>query len=192
MSIPTTVESPSQERSHHILPSLGMIISAQFSASGFAKNWTHCNRLANYLARYASANESDPERQSTLLSTFFNEVLEVIHRNQSGTGQVKLVFRRKGRYISLWAEIPVDDRSRKFYQRAVELVNQPDLDAWYREWLERTPGGVEEEGGDIESAALGLLELVAVYDSVLKIQDPSDGGPMVLSFEFPCESEDME
>src|SRR3954465_3059298 len=124
MSIPTVIDTAPRERGNHVLPTLGMIISAQFSVSSFAKRWNHCNQLANYLARFASANEPDPERQSTLLSTFFNEVLEVLYRNQSGDGQVKLLFQRKGKRIALRAEVPVEEKSRKFYARVAEIVNK--------------------------------------------------------------------
>jgi hypothetical protein len=191
MSIPTVSDSAPRERSNHILPTLGMIISAQFTVSSFAKRWNHCNQLANYLARFASANEPDPERQSTLLSTFFNEVLEVLYRNQSGNGQVKLAFQRKGMRIALRAEVPVDEKSRKLYRRVAELVSKPDLDSWYRASLERAPGGEGEEE-EVDSAMVGLLELVAVYDSVLKLEESTSSAHISLYFEFPYESEGME
>lgn len=198
MSIPTISDTAPRERNNHVLPTLGMIITAQFSVSSFAKRWNHCNQLANYLARFASANEPDPERQSTLLSTFFNEVLEVLYRNQAGTGQVKMAFQRRGKRIAVRAEIPVDDESRRFYSRAAELVNKTDLDSWYRGWLERFPGGLDlEDGGNageeqVDSAMVGLLELVAVYDSTLKVEESTSSTHMALYFEFPYESEDME
>ena len=185
MSIPTVNYSNSLDSTHPILPNFGMIISAQFSVSGFAKRWIHCNQLANYLARYASANEPDPERRSTLLSTFFNEVLEFFYRNQSGHGQIKLAFQKKDKRIALRADVPADERTKTFYRRIVELVNQPDLDTWYRQWLETFPGE-----GEPDSSAIGLLELAAVYDSVLSLEEPADGGYMRLSIQFPCESEE--
>lgn len=195
MSIPTLSDSTPRERSNHVLPTIGMIITAQFSVSSFAKRWNHCNQLANYLARFASANEPDPERQTTLLSTFFNEVLEVLYRNQSGNGQVQLSFQRKGKRIALRAEIPVDEKSRRFYSRAAELVNKPNLASWYRERLERGMDS-EEDGNAVEdeadAALVGLLELVAVYDSVLRVEESKSLAHMGLYFEFPYESEDME
>jgi hypothetical protein len=185
MSIPTVIHSTSPDPIHPNLPNFGMIVSAQFSVSGFSKRWIHCNQLANYLARYASANEPDPERRSTLLSTFFNEVLEFFYRNQPGHGQIKLAFQKKGKRIALRAEVPVDERTRIFYRRIVEIVNRPDLDNWYREWLEQFPGE-----GELDSSAMGLLELAAVYDSVLSVEEPADGSYMRLSIQFPCESEE--
>jgi hypothetical protein len=81
----------------------------------------------------------------------------------------------------------VHEQSRKFYRRAVELTNQPNLDAWYREWLENPP----ENGQDDEETALavGLLELAAVYDSVLTIEQSSDQ-ELLLAIEFPFEDEE--
>jgi hypothetical protein len=195
MSIPAMTDSTPGERGNHILPTLGMVISAQFSASCFAKHWSHCNQLANYIARYASAGEPDPERQSTLLSTFFNEVLEVLYRNHRN-GQIRLTFQKKGRRLSLRVEVPADERSRKFYQSTANLVNRPDLDAWYRGWLERAPGDMEEAqsgaGIELNSAAAGMLELVAVYDSVFRLEESKDSCSMLLYFEFPYGNEDME
>src|SRR3954466_14911830 len=121
MSIPTVNDYALRERSNHVFPTIGMIITAQFSVKSFAKRWNHCNQLANYLARFVSANEPDPERQSTLLSTFFNEVLEILYRNQPGEGQFKLACQRKGKRIALRAEVPVNEQSRKFYTNAIKV-----------------------------------------------------------------------
>lgn len=195
MSIPTVSDSALHERSNHVLPTIGMIITAQFSVSHFAKRWNHCNQLANYLARFVSANEPDPERQSTLLSTFFNEVLEILYRNQSGDGHVKLAFQRKGKRIALRAEVPVNEQSRKFYTDAINVISGPDLDTWYREWLEGTQLGDDaEEGGgkQVDNALVGLLELVAVYGSVVRFEEAKSATSVALLFEFPYENEDME
>src|SRR6187401_2973896 len=132
MTIPTVSESAPRERGNQLLPNLGMIITAQFSVSTFAKRWNHCNQLANYLARFVSANEPDPERQSTLLSTFFNEVLEILYRNQAGEGYFKLAFQKKGKRIIVRAEVPVNEQSRRFYTDALKIVSRPSMDSWYR------------------------------------------------------------
>jgi hypothetical protein len=188
MSISNIVDTETQKRSQHVLPTIGMIVSAQFSVSSFAKRWTHCSQLANYLARFVSANELDPERHSTLLSTFFNEVLEVVYRHQSGNGQISLKFKREGKRLCLSAEVPVDEASKQFYNQAVELVRRPDLDAWYMSWLEQS-----SEGESLETNAVGLIELAAVYKSVFSIIDKSMAGDlMVLSIDFPYENEDTE
>lgn len=181
-----------------MLSKLGLVISAQFSATGFSRRWNHCNQLANYLARYVSASEADPERQATLLSTFFNEVLEVLYRNHPN-GHIRLTFQKKGTRITLRAELPADDRSRSFYRQIVNLVSRPDLDTWYRQWLERMPGDLAPEerwlGGtetELDNAVVGVLELVAVYDAVIKIEEPKDSRTVLLYFDFPYGTEEME
>src|SRR5262245_46811733 len=173
MSIPTLSDSALRERSNHVLPTLGMIITAQFSVQSFAKRWNHCNQLANYLARFVSANEPDPERQSTLLSTFFNEVLEILYRNQAGDGHFRLAFQKRGKRIAVRAEVPVNEKSRKFYTDAIKVVNRPCLDSWYREWLDGGNLAEEGEGGEeqIDNTLVGLLELVAVYGSVVRFEE---------------------
>lgn len=189
MSISNIVDSTAEDRSsRRALPAIGLIVSAQFSVQTFTRRWTHCSQLANFLARFISANELDPERQSTMLSTFFNEVLEVVYRNQSGVGQIKLLFRREGKRLHLRMEVPVDETSKQFYHRAVELVNQSDLDTWYMNWLEES-----SEGGSIESNAVGLIELAAAYSSGFNIiEESKDGRSLLLAADFPYESEDTE
>ena len=160
-----------------------MIITTDFTVSGFGKRWAHCHQLANYLARYASASENDPERSSTLLSTFFNELLEAIYRNHAKQGQIRISFWRQREKIVLQAEIPVDDGSLDFYRRAVELMGQPDPMNWYRDRL-------ENDLSEDEAMALGLLELNVVYGAKLSIADVKSGGErggqlVLLVVDFP-------
>ncbi|MEL6178855.1 MAG: hypothetical protein AAFS10_07870 [Myxococcota bacterium] len=54
-----------------------IIISMELAAAGLRDSWSHCSQAANYLARYASSNHFDPERQTTVLSDILNEVLEL-------------------------------------------------------------------------------------------------------------------
>lgn len=159
-----------------------MIVACQFTVGGFSGRWAHCHLLANYLARYVSANEGDPERQATLLSTFINELLEVIYRNHAQRGQIELVFRRVARTIFLQISVPVDDAHRIFYRMAVQMMNEPDLKSWFRARLEEPVEG--------EDTMLGLLELAAVYACKLTISEPADSDRVVLLLELP-EMDDM-
>lgn len=156
----------------------GMIITANFSASGFSKRWSHCHQLANYLARFASANEGDAERYATLLSTFFNELIEAIYRNHARKGDITLAFQRQQDRIVVQAEVPVNEESLQFYRHAAELVSQPDPMGWYRERL-------EHDATEEEICLLGLLELAVVYGSRLNIDKPTNGNSLSLSIEFP-------
>lgn len=155
----------------------GMIISTNFSVSGFRKRWTHCHQLANYLARYVSANENDPERSSTLLSTFFNELLEAVYRNHARQGQIHIKFQKRADTIVVEIQVPVDSESVAFYERTAELIRQSDPMAWYREQLESdTP---EEHMG-----ALGLMELAVVYGAKVSLIHMQDDHLLLIS-EFP-------
>jgi hypothetical protein len=154
-----------------------MIMAARFTAGGFARQWGNCHLLANYLARYVSANEGDPERHATLLSTFINEVLEVVFRNHAHEGQIELVFRKKGRHVILQLTVPVSESNRVFYRMAVQIVNQPDLKTWYRARLEEPAEG--------EDTMLGILELAAVYGCALTISEPPDTQKICLFLELP-------
>lgn len=156
---------------------VGTIISATFSTSGFTKRWSHCHQLANYFARYASANEGDPERHSTLLSTFFNELLEALYHNRVPDGQVKLEFSHAYDVIVVRAYFPADDQVKRFFQNAVRIANLPDPMSWYREQLE------SEESGE-EASCLGLIDLVVVYGSRF-IMEEGENGTLCFSIEFP-------
>lgn len=169
---PTTLRPPS-----HPAPS-GLIISANVSVTGFGKRWSHCHQLANYFARYASANEGDPERHSTLLSTFFNELFEAIYRNHAPNGFIKIEFTRTSGRVLVRAEVPTTPQTEHFYRHAVELVNQPDPMSWYRERL-------EYDAPEEEVTSLGLLELAVVYGSKLSVDGLDDGQSLALTIEFP-------
>jgi hypothetical protein len=183
MSTVKTVSSAPHEEADTSLTRLGMIVSARFSVSGFARQWAHCHLLANYLGRYASSNEGDPERHATMLSTFVNELLETIYRNHSGEGQIELVFRKKIRRVILQATVPVRESQRVFYRMAVQLVCQPDLKRWFRARL--------EDPGEGEDGMLGLLELVAVYGCTATLTEPPDSNRITLALHLP-EFDDME
>ncbi|WP_437280784.1 hypothetical protein WME90_09570 [Sorangium sp. So ce375] len=156
----------------------GMIISANFSVTGFSKRWSHCHQMANFLARYASANEDDPERYATLLSTFFNELLEAIYRNHEPSGNINIKFKRNHGRISVSAEVPANEENIQFYTNAVNLMNQPDPMAWYREQL-------EHDVPDNDITTLGLLELAVVYGSTLSVTEPKNGTSLTLNIELP-------
>lgn len=185
MSAPFNIETIPLAQAEPLTSKFGMIISARFSVTGFANDWRHCHQMANYLARFASANEGDPERHATLLSTFFNEVLEVLFRHHASEGQIAISFQRRNGRILLKAVVPVDEQNEDFYKSTIELVNQPDPLAWYRDRLERAA----EEGDD---QALGLLELAAVYGSVFTVSKTDDDSALLLSVDFPLESEESE
>lgn len=154
-----------------------MIMAAKFTVNGFARQWSHCHLVANYLSRFVSANEGDPERHATLLSTFVNEVLEVVFRNHSGDGEIEVIFRKRGRHVVLQLTVPVGDQHRTFYRMAVKMVNQPDLKSWFRARLADPAEG--------EDTMLGLLELVAVYGCTFTLAELAGGNRLSLFLELP-------
>lgn len=154
-----------------------MIMAAKFTANSFARQWSQCHLVANFLARYVSANEGDPERHALLLSTFVNELLEVVFRNHAEEGEIDVIFRKRGRHVILQMTMPVADRHRIFYRMAVKMVNQPDLKTWFRARLEEPAEG--------EDTMLGLLELVAVYKCTFTLAEPAHSNRLSLFLELP-------
>jgi hypothetical protein len=128
------------------------------------------------------ANEGDPERHATMLSTFVNELLEIVYRNHAGDGQIELTFRKKGGRVLLQATVPINESQRMFYRMAVQLVSQPDLKNWYRARLEDPAEG--------EDTMLGLLELVAVYGCNVAMTENGAESKVTLSLHLP-EFDDM-
>ena len=176
MSIPKTLPTAPQELE---LASnrYRMIMSATFTVNSFARQWTHCHLVANYLARFVSSNEGDPERHATLMSTFVNELLEVLFHNHAEDGEIGIIFRRRGRHVVLQFTIPVADKHRVFYRMAVNMVNQPDLKGWFRARLREPAEG--------EDTMLGLVELVAVYACTLTLSEPAGSDRVSLFLELP-------
>lgn len=154
-----------------------MIMAAKFTVNGFVRQWSHCHLVANFLSRYVSANEGDPERHATLMSTFVNELLEVVFRNHAGEGEIDVIFRKRGRHLVLQITIPVLDQHRIFYRMAVKMVNQPDLKSWFRARLEEPAEG--------EDTMLGMLELVAVYACTFTLAEPTASNRLSLFLELP-------
>lgn len=159
----------------------GMIITVNCSVTGFGRRWNHCHQMANYLARYASANEGDPDRHATLLSTFFNELLEAIYRNHESRGQMKIDFRKQESRVFVRASVPINEASKQFYRHTVELLSQPDPMSWYRDRL-------EHDAPDEDVMVLGLLELAVVYGAKLAMSE-ADGELLLLDLEFPVAAE---
>lgn len=154
-----------------------MIVAAKFSVHSFAQQWRHCHLVANYLARFVSANEGDPERYATLVSTFVNELLEVVFRNHAAAGEIDIIFRKRGRHVVLQFTIPVTDEQRIFYRMAVNLVHQPELKSWFRARL--------REPADAEDTMLGMVELVAVYACTFTLAEPMGSHRLSLFLELP-------
>jgi hypothetical protein len=153
------------------------IMAAKFSVNGFARQWSRCHLVANFFSRYVSANEGDPEQHATLISTFVNELLEVVFRNHAEEGEIEVIFRKRGRNVVLQLIIPVDNQHRMFYRMAVKMVNQPDLKSWFRARLEEPAEG--------EDPMLGILELVAVYRCTFTLAEPAESNRLSLFLEFP-------
>lgn len=154
-----------------------MIMAAKFTVNSFARQWSQCHLVANFLARYVSANEGDPERHALLLSTFVNELLEVVFRNHAEEGEIDVIFRKRGRKSVIQLTVPAQDQHRVFYRMVVQLVNQPDLKTWFRARL--------QEPADGEDTMLGILELVAVYSCSLTLVEPSESHRISLFLELP-------
>ena len=64
-----------------------LILSVRYEIDKFSNDWNHCDCSANYLAQLiSSSNTNDPTKQSIMLSTVINEILEVIY-NLKETGR---------------------------------------------------------------------------------------------------------
>lgn len=149
------------------------IITLQLSAQGLHDSFSHCQQLADYVARFAGSDRFDPEQLTTRLSTYLNEVLEYVFRARPADGQIVVRVGRTEEHIVVELSLPTDlalaERLREDFAR----VAQPDARARYtaefHAMLERP------------TAEAGLLELVAFHGVTLALREDPSVSVIVLS-----------
>ncbi len=176
-------------------PEASPVVTATLSTRGFVDGWSHCQHVADYLARFAASDRFDPEQLTTRLSTYLNEVLELVFRAATGRsepGDLVIAIHRLPDRLQVEFRCPVDADSEGAarLRRSVRRATEPDAAALYRRSFadllaagagEGDPGEPAEDGdGDA-----GLLELVALHGITLALREASDA--VVLSMTVPHE-----
>jgi hypothetical protein len=154
-------------------PSPSPIITLQLSVDGLYDSFSHCQKLADYIARFAGSDRFDPEQLTTRLSTYLNEVLEYVFRARPPSGQIVVEVGRTAEHIVVELSLPTDGALAERLRGDFARVSQPDARARYtaefHAMLETTP----------EDA--GLLELVAFHGVTLALREEPSVSVIALS-----------
>lgn len=149
------------------------IVTLRISVRGLYDSWTHCQKLADYIARFAASDRFDPEQLTTRLSTYLNEVLEFVFRARPAEGELVVSVGRASEHLVVELAVPADAALAGELRRDFERVAGDDARARYgaefRATLERAP------------ADAGLLELVALHGVGLDLRERGGAGVIVLT-----------
>ncbi len=150
------------------------VVTASLSVEGFVDGWIHCQHLADYLARFAASDRFDPAQLTTRLSTYLNEVLELVFRSEAptaaatpATSAIVVAIHRLPDRLQVEIQCPTSERLCRSVRRATE----PDAAAAFRrdfaDLLRQQPDG---------SAVVddGLLELVALHGIGLELHEADE------------------
>jgi hypothetical protein len=159
------------------------VVTATISVEGFVDGWIHCQHIADYLARFAASDRFDPAQLTTRLSTYLNEVLELVFRSETAAatpapGTIVVAIHRLPDRLQVELRCPPSERLRRSVRRATE----PDAAATFRrefaDLLRSQPDGAD-------AADAGLLELVALHGIGLELHEAGD--TVVLRMTVPHE-----
>ncbi|MCY1063082.1 hypothetical protein [Nannocystis sp. SCPEA4] len=158
-------------------PGPSPILTLRISVRGLYDSWTHCQRLADYIARFVASDRFDPEQLTTRLSTYLNEVLEYVFRARPSDGEIVVEVGRTDEHVIAELTMPADEALAARLRDDLGRVSQPDARARYeaefQAMLTRAP------------AEAGLLELVALHGVELGLREA--GGASVIVLTVPHE-----
>ncbi len=167
-------------------PVIGPVISASLSVQGLTDDWGHCQQVADYLARFAASDRFDPEQLTTRLSTYLNEVLELVVRGEPAAGELVVTVLRGADRLEVEFAVPALPDGGELLRRVVRAAGEPDVAGAYRRGfaaqIEAGAAGTEAAGA---GADIGLLELVALHGIGLGLREA--GGGLVLRMIVPHE-----
>lgn len=156
------------------------VVSASLTVRGLADDWAHCQQVADYLARFAASDRFDPEQLTTRLSTYLNEVLELVLRSEPGEGAVVITVERAADRLQIAVAVPAGRDGGEYLRSSMRAAAEPDVAAAYRRSF-----AAQVQAGDDEGVGVGLLELIALHGIKLGLRE-AEGG-LVLSMIVPHE-----
>lgn len=154
-------------------PGPSPILTLRISVRGLYDSWTHCQRLADYIARFVASDRFDPEQLTTRLSTYLNEVLEYVFRARPSEGEIVVEVGRTDEHVIAELTIPTDEalaqRLRDDLGRVAPADARARYEAEFESMILRPP------------AEVGLLELVALHGVELALREGDGVGVIVLT-----------
>ena len=146
----------------------------------FSSDWSHCDRIATYVARQISYARKDPAFYTNLLSSALNELLEIAFRVHLDEGMIACLISRAGGVDRIALSIPCDEAMKDFYRLSVDAATGTDAADRYDAALLSGPSPAPE---------IGLLELAIDYRAHLQIE-MAEGQKLVLTADVALEDLD--
>ena len=140
------------------------LLEIAMGAEVFSSDWSHCDRLATYVARMVSHNRTDSLLYANLFSSALNELLETAFRAHRDVGEIVCSVSRAGPVDRIELTIPSDKSVQVFYDEAVEIVRSEDVADRYFDAL-LAEGALDPH--------IGLLELAVDYKARLSLKSGS-------------------
>jgi len=145
------------------------VISMRMALSGFAESWAQCRVVADYVARYSASDRFDAEGLTTRISSFLNEVLELIFANHAA-GTMAIDVTREAEAIHIACGLPADAAVIAAFQGALANLDEPSLRTRHREGLLALLDTPSPAGAFIEMAAVhGLAPALTHTDASLVV-----------------------
>ncbi len=132
----------------------------------FLADWSHCDRMATYLARQVSYARRDPVYSSNLLSSALNELLEVVFRAKPESGQFRCCLSRAGSIDRIALSLSCGETLEAFFRGSINAASGTGAMERYVTAL-LSPGTLDP--------AIGLFELALDYGAQFKLERESDG-----------------
>ncbi len=143
----------------------------------FLAEWSHCDRMATYLARQVSYARSDPAFSSNLLSSALNELLETVFRARPEAGQFRCSLSRAGSIDRIALSLPCGDTVEQFFRESIDAASGAGA-------IERYEAALLSQ--DTLDPAIGLFELALDYDARFSVKR-EDKGQMLLTADLILE-----
>lgn len=141
------------------------LLEMTFDAAAFSADWSHCDRIATYVARMVGHDRADSLLYTNLFSSAFNELLETAFHFHRAGGELGCAVLRAGSVDRIELSIPCDEPLRAFYADAVESLSSADVAECYVQAM---------LVADTLDPRIGLMELVVDYQARMSLQ--SDDG----------------
>ena len=142
------------------------LVELTLETDAFARDWSHCDQIANYLGQLVAHDRPDSFLYANLLSTVLNELFEAVFARHHAHGAVRCTLARNGRHDRVELLIPADAAVRAFYKESVAAAQAGDVaEAYTRALL----------GKESPAGLLGMLELAADYGAQLSVEESASG-----------------
>ena len=145
-------------------PEEKLLLSVSYEMEKFSNDWRHCDYSASYLAQLISSRATDPTKQSIMLSTVINELLEVIYHLKEKTRSLMIEIKDSGSDIIIDFCLSMSEKNQLLFNSFFSCNDAEQLKKVYLSELKRVVNNEEAH------RFIGLYEIIADYDVQLSYQ----------------------